>query len=505
MHAVRPQHDDMTDLTRMLSDACGHVSMSLSALPNARLLWINARAARQDPSFDKFSGDVFAYGQYLVAQCAYALPQAPVAESERVTAFADRYGGMGIGSNGGSGRAASVNGYYVKGIGPTPLIGKTTNPAHSTGHCTLEECVREAVLSECVDAEFPWGAVPVLAIIGIGVSVPMAPEPGIGLDNPAGMMELGLLIRPNFLRPAHFDRALGFLSDMPKQGFQDSLRVKAMIESGRRIWGDQGLLNMFMQLHARWADQLAYGYAHRFCHGAPSPSNVTLDGRLLDFGAATLPTWAKVHTALGGPVTGQELPFMLRTLQSMLRQIQHQCPELGITNENMSSLAQVAVQRYGQTLAVELLRVLGLHRLPAIHVLRQDHDRTVQIGLNRLLMHYATEYFNTYESTPEPRIAWQLTDFWKGALDRVAPGLREVLISKMQTDIASDIKLDWTTIYARNAKYAETRPLLFRENLRQAILDALRHMQETKNLGPNALDAFIEAMVRCHVLPKDED
>ena len=87
----------------------------------------------------------------------------------------------------------------------------------------------------------------------------------------------------------------------------------------------------------------------------------------------------------------------------------------------------------------------------------------------------------------------------------MAPGLREVLISKMQTDIASDIKLDWTTIYARNAKYAETRPLLFRENLRQAILDALRHMQETKNLGPNALDAFIEAMVRSHVLPKDED
>lgn len=491
------------DLTHFLSDACGHVPITLSPVSNARVLWVNARAVTQDPNFKRFSGNLSAYGQYLLAKCAYALLTSTAAEGVQVTAFADRYGGVGIGSNGGSGRAASINGYYVKGIGPTPLIGKTTNPAHSTGHCTLEECIREAVLSECVDAEFPWGAVPVLAIIGTGVSVPMAPEPGIGLDNPTGMMELGLLIRPNFLRPAHFDRALGFLSDMPKQGFQDALRVKAMIESARRIWGDQGLLNAIVQLHARWADQLAYGYVHRFCHGAPSPSNVTLDGRLLDFGAATLPTWAKVHTALGGPVTGQELPFMIRTLQSMLRQIQHQCPELGITNENMPSLAQVAVQRYGQTLAVELLRVLGLHRMQALHVLRQDHDRAVQIGLNRLLMHYATEYFNTYESTPEPRIIWQLADFWKGALDRVAPGLRELLMEKIQIDIAYDTQLDMTSIHIRNAKFAKTRTALFRENLRRTILDQLQHLQKTKDFGSKTLDEFIQGLVCSNALPED--
>lgn len=503
MRAITMQEKRSLDITYMLSDACGHVPLALAAVPNARVLWVNPRIAAYDKNFTACSGDLSAHSQHLLAQCAYALSVNAGVKSQKVIGFVDRYGGIGIGSNGGSGRAAAINGYYVKGIGPTPLVGKNTNPAHATGHCTLEECIREAVLSECVAAEFPWGAVPVLAIIGTGVSIPKSPEPGIGLDDPEGTMELALLVRPSFLRPAHFDRALGFLSDRPKQGFADALRVKTMVAKARDWWGDSGFLNALMQLHSRWADQLAYGYVHRFCHGAPSPSNVTLDGRLLDFGAATLPTWARAHTALGGPVAGQELPFMLQALQSMLRQIRHQCPDLGISDGIMSTMAQVAAQSYGRTLAVELLRVLGLQRQQAVRVLQRDHNRGVQTGLNRLLMHYASEYFNTYESTPQPRIAWRLPEFWEGSLDAVAPGLRDLLHQCILADSSSNTAHVLSDICERNAQIAKTRPMLFRENLRRSILDFLQHTQKTQTLNRMTLDAFIREQVHANALLKD--
>lgn len=513
MPALMPSHSGFAeaDLDHMLSAACGHVPLTLTALPHARVLWLNARASLQDPKFEACKGDLQAYGQHLLAQCAFALNAPPTATVAQAMATADRYGGMGIGCNGGSGRAAFVNGYYVKGIGATPLVGKLSDRVHSTGHCELQECIREAVLSECIDAEFPWGAVPVLAIIGTGVfeeriiEAGIASEPTTATQDSANLTELCLLVRPAFLRPAHFDRAVNFLSDMPKQGFQDAQRVKSMLQASKRTWGIAPFKQQLMQLHTRWAEQLAHGYVHRFCHGAPSPSNVTLDGRLLDFGAtSTLPTWARVHTVFGGPATGQELPVMVKALQNMLQQVSHQCPELGIQAQDMAAMAQAAAHAYGQRVPVELLRVLGLSRSQAGQVLQGDEDQQIRRGLNRLLMHHAVEYFNTFEATPQPRVAWQLPDFWHGALDPVAPGLREQLTNHLMRDAAEQPGATMEAVRARNAAFAATRPMLFRENLRHAIQTAVDDMQRTRALNHEGLDAFIQGQIQAKALPKDD-
>ena len=314
-------------------------------------------------------------------------------------------------------------------------MGKKSDRVHATGHCELQECIREAVLSECIDAEFPWGAVPVLAIIGTGVYENRIVEAGLDVGQHktqtvgSEQSELCLLVRPAFLRPAHFDRAANFLSNLPKQGYQDAQRVRAMGQACKKAWGVAEFKSVLKQLHVRWAEQLAYGYAHRFCHGAPSPSNVALDGRLLDFGAtSTLPSWARAHTVFGGPATGQELPVMIKALQSMLKQLAHQCPDLGIQAVDMQAMAQAAAQQYAQSMPVELMRVLGLTRAQALQAMACDDDSTIRKGLNRLLMHYAVEYFNTFEVTPKPRIPWQLADFWTGGLGTVAPGLRGQLV-----------------------------------------------------------------------------
>lgn len=510
MRAMNNEGLTAADLDRMLSAVCGHVPVLLSHLPNARLLWVNARAVVQDPAF--VHGDLRAYSQHLLAQCAFALNTDAASTGTKVQAFADRYGGMGIGSNGGSGRAAYVNGYYVKGIGATPLVGKLSDRVHSTGHCELQECIREVILSECVDAEFPWGAVPVLAIIGTGVFDERIIEAGMDaqarqdtLDN-ANLTELCLLVRPAFLRPAHFDRAANFLSDMPKQGHHDAQRVKAMGQASKTAWGVAGFKDTLRQLHVRWAEQLAYGYVHRFCHGAPSPSNVALDGRLLDFGAtSTLPTWARAHTVFGGPATGQELPVMIRALQSMLQQLSHQCPDLGIQAEDMANMAQAAAQQYAQSVPVELLQVLGFSRAQAIQALSQDDDQAIRRGLNRLLMHYAVEYFNTFEATPQPRMVWQLVDFWRGALDQVEPGLRLQLQALVCSGSEPGGDVAMKDVLSRNATRAATRPMLFRENLRHAIDKAVQALLQAGPLGHEGLDAFIQDQVRANALMQEVD
>lgn len=512
MRTLMEKPHPSADLAHLLSGACGHVPLSMSALPHARLLWINARAAAHDPQFGRFDGDWHAYSQHVLAQCAFALPMNAELAGAKVTAYADRYGGVGIGSNGGSGRAAYVNGYYVKGIGATPLVGKKSDRVHATGHCELQECIREAVLSECIDAEFPWGAVPVLAIIGTGVYENRIVEAGLDVGQHktqtmgSEQTELCLLVRPTFLRPAHFDRAANFLSNLPKQGYQDVLRVRAMGQACKKAWGVAEFKRVLKQLHVRWAEQLAYGYVHRFCHGAPSPSNVALDGRLLDFGAtSTLPSWARAHTVFGGPATGQELPVMIKALQSMLKQLAHQCPDLGIQAVDMQAMAQAAAQQYAQSMPVELMRVLGLTRTQAHQAMACDDDSTIRKGLNRLLMHYAVEYFNTFEVTPKPRIAWQLADFWTGGLDTVAPGLRDQLAHVCGLGESTQNSSAMSQFLQRNGHRAMTRPMLFRENLRHAIDKAVKDLQQAGQLGQDGLDAFIQGQVKANALMQEVD
>ena len=133
--------------------------------------------------------------------------------------YADRYGGSGIGLNGGSGRAAVVNGYLVKGVGRTPLVSSLTDESHASGGAYLEESIRETIFAEIVRAEFPCSAIPVLAIIDTGLIQIFEESAGPKMERRT------LLIRPSFIRPAHFERATAYFSGNPKEGQQDTLRV----------------------------------------------------------------------------------------------------------------------------------------------------------------------------------------------------------------------------------------------------------------------------------------
>ncbi len=121
---ITSTHIDLEKTNKIFGNHTGHIETKLKRLPNARLIWLNQRIINSDPQFKKI-GSLEKYKKHLVHQCAFALADHIINihhVPDSITATADRYGGDGIGCNGGSGRAAYINGYHLKGIGRTQLV-----------------------------------------------------------------------------------------------------------------------------------------------------------------------------------------------------------------------------------------------------------------------------------------------------------------------------------------------------------------------------------------------
>jgi hypothetical protein len=297
------------------------------------------------------------------AQTAVDSPGSPgtAASNGSLTGVADRYGGAGIGRNGGSGRNALVEGFLVKGIGRTPLVSASTPLSHASGGAYLEECVREAIFAEIVGHDFPYGAVPVLGILDTGLvqEWPEGIEPGIEPRT--------LLIRPPFARPAHFERALGFDSGLPFEGERDHQRVKAVFAAAVSAVGKDGLLHHIDQFWTKWAHQLAYGFVHRLSHGNNTSSNISLDGYLADFGAASsVPTWQNCATSYHFDPFVNRMNCVVMTMRSLYYYVgRHLDPQFAARPfiDARTVRCQGAFKRF---VAVELLRLCGVNDLVAV-------------------------------------------------------------------------------------------------------------------------------------------
>lgn len=201
------------------------VPFPVGRLPDASLLWLNERwfhdlgmAIHDTPTRARISASLlerFAVTS-IEAHCV-------AGSFGGQTLGADRYGGSGGAIHGGSGRCGSDGMLIAKGTGPTPLVSEAHDWSHSHGCLYLYDAIREAVASEILNAEAPHGAVPIVAIIDAGFSLARTDA-----DEPE---RCAILIRPAFLRLAHFERSLyfGTSGSANSDQFQDSLRVKDAI------------------------------------------------------------------------------------------------------------------------------------------------------------------------------------------------------------------------------------------------------------------------------------
>ena len=297
-------HDEQRQrLIDDLYDPATNVPVGLSRLASARVLWVHPSLRAREATDQRRTLD-----DQLLSKTAFVVSEGPA----DVTGVADRYGGAGIGRNGGSGRSVLVNGYHVKGVGRTPLVDPSMDVSHANGGAYLAECVREILWAELL-ASSPFGASPIVALIDTGLT-----QRWDG-DGQGKVERRCLLVRQVPVRAAHFERAALFRSEGMAESLLDARRVEANIGAALRRWGMDGWMQILHTWATRWAMQLGFLYAHRVLSGASTTSNIDLNGRFIDFGGfVSLACWAPYELNVGDHLFGDELAGVSDALRSLM-------------------------------------------------------------------------------------------------------------------------------------------------------------------------------------------
>lgn len=277
------------DLPAVAPPLC--VSFRVKRWKSPRIAWLNHRflaGLGAEPLNDE---EEAALGRWLLDR--YAVTWAGGVEPEdcfssdiETTMWADRYGDTWGSPHGGSGRCGMLDdGLNAKGIGRTPLVGRGVDWYHAHGFMWLEEALREAVASEVVARTFPYGAVPVLAVIDTGDRIHWG-------DGALGERR-AVVVRPSVWRIGHLQRSVlfGTAGKPESDQYRDEQRVLAVIEA--ICGGDRERLSERLSRTARRLSvQLGFAAASRLWPGPVHGSNLTLDGGILDFGSfRSVPDW----------------------------------------------------------------------------------------------------------------------------------------------------------------------------------------------------------------------
>lgn len=431
-------------------------SLPLARLRQPRMLWVNPRLRESDPNFLSVDRCAARYSERLLELCAYVLVPADPEQRRGVAVdggvaigHADRYGGGGIGSNGGSGRAVLVNGYYVKGVGPTHLIGTDTDAAHASGGAYLEESVRETIFSEIIDAEFPYGAVPTLAIIDTGLQQVWQTETGPETETRV------LIVRPMFLRPAHFERATAFRSTEMWAGQADTARVRHMFDTAAACYGSAVLCAQFSAFWNKWAAQLAHSFIHRLSHSGLSTSNVCLNGALVDFGASSaLPSWGRASTVHGSPPAGSELQQLFVALRSVTHYVTRYLEPAASDDLAYGTLCKGIAESYFSTLCAAFLNTCGI----------ADTSQALQLRepILRVLQQAQQEHYDILDFTPHREGRLCMSALWSEQAPEPLRALRHA-IEQSYPD------LDREGARVACAFTSADRPHLYRQEMRYRL------------------------------------
>lgn len=483
-------HDQTWLPQSLLDDAFGrdawHPELRVARLPRARMLWLNRRVARQDPAFAAAGGDFAAYERHLLRSCAFAARRPSGDATDGGLAIADRYGGVAIGRNGGSGRAGFINGYHVKGIGRTPLVGRDSDQAHSSGGAYLEECVREVIASEIADAELPHGAVPILAIIDTGEVEVWQTDHGPKTERRC------LLVRPPFLRPAHFMRAPLFATDDVLDGRTDAGRVAHMFVTASAAWSDSGLARAFRTLWSRWARQLAHGYVARLAHGGGSSSNIALDARLLDFGGVSaLPDLARYTTMQGECDVGEELSWLFAEMERQVRMFRRFAPRQAAEALNLRAGLDAVRQVYLDTVYVQLLRLVGFDRDAASRLLKTRHRGALIDAVRAFVATCQERKHVIFDAMPEGE--WTVPAFWDKSPPPVLARLRRAIDEATSSGGGPGAPPE--VVQARHRLRSCTRVSLFRDPLKAVLYQQLDGRFGPGELQPDHVSALINAQI----------
>lgn len=247
--------------------------------------------------------------EFFLENYAYVGPDgldSSSSRSSRKTFYAERYGGVGIGSNGGGARCGTDGQYLVKGMGANQLLGVDSDFWYGHGTLPLVDAVAEAIWAKMLKHALPFGAVDTPAVIATGKMSWTRERGGVRKEHPGA-----LLIRAATVRLASFERAIYF---KPKFGVDKGLiNSSALLDVQRtrnainflpsaipiielaegasptpsRSDKNEAVIEGMRNIGQRIAMQSAAASAKRIMHGALTGSNIALDSRWMDLGSVT--------------------------------------------------------------------------------------------------------------------------------------------------------------------------------------------------------------------------
>ena len=282
---------------------------------------------------------------------------------EVATLFADRYGSnSGLFAHGGSGRAAAIGHFHVKGVGITPLVGAGVDRAHSHGCASLDVALREAIYGEVSDIEFPHGAIPVIALIDTGLAFDSTPS----REGESRKLRRALIVRPSIVRPAHLQRAPAFLKSVTGYANRQIDDVQRTKEFMAALFARDGLLQRarpaydLVGFFRIIAQQVAFGQIHRLYNGGYFSSNLTIDGELVDFGNMhVFANWANAQVLDADGGFGRELDVVHGTIRSLVFYHNKYLPE-GCVPASENAILKAMLAAYDEAFDRECLRAWGL-------------------------------------------------------------------------------------------------------------------------------------------------
>ena len=199
---------------------------------------------------------------------------------EKVEALVERYGGAGIGCNGGGGRTYNVAGAQIKGAGGNMLIGRGADDSHSHGTLNIADAVQEIINSLGIGAVLPRGVTACLALLYTGDDTAFEQDV---IQNKIRPASGALLVRAAAMRPAHLLPAPNFSPDKICSIPSESWRIRGVMRGLEALFPQTNEFISFMgKILQAYADQFACARINRIAHGTLSASNLALDGRWLD-------------------------------------------------------------------------------------------------------------------------------------------------------------------------------------------------------------------------------
>lgn len=256
-------------------------------LKGSEVVWVNKNLIKEygfELDEDAIKNELFKNFSYVSKGYAKKIR---IDTNDKKQFMADQYGSRHEVCNGGSARCG-INGHFqIKGIGRNPLVGVNMSESHSHGKLFIDEAISEAIWGEICHKHLPYGAIRTLAIIKTNV------KHKFGYLPDAPYKHCALAIREVSVRPAHFERCTFF---WPEESYSylrdnDANRVrkaapylsKLLLAENQSASLDDAL-NILID---RLACQIAASRVKGIPHGSLTSSNISVDGRFLDFGTIT--------------------------------------------------------------------------------------------------------------------------------------------------------------------------------------------------------------------------